>query len=304
MRRRNFLIIMFLLLSFILFTIHCPPVYALQEEAKEEKGKSGLTEILQTVNQRLKAQVERLSELNESLDSEKVKLRGELNKITRGREEIFDKLKIFTDENSKLKDQISYLQTGIVNLNDARKTLEEANRTFSEKIVELEKDGKDKSKQLEKEIKKLQDSIGELSKLEKKKDRYVEDKRKPQKTPVKSFRTSKELERLKREVAATHYNLGVIFQEANEWEGAVAEYEKVLEAKPNDGNTHFNLALIYDTVKNDRDKALYHYKKYLDVNPEVDDASRVKEYITDLDTKKAIWGEPDRKGIEEELGRW
>lgn len=320
MRKQFFLIIMFLLFSCTLSPVPCPLAYAL-EEAKEEKRESGLTEILQTVNQRLKTQIERLSELNESLNSEKMKLRGELNKIARDREEIFDKLKIFTDENSKLKDQISYLQTGVVNLDDARKALEEANRTFSEKIVELEKGVqpvkevreelnkyKDKSRQLEKEIKELQDTISTIGKLEKKKERYVKGKAKPQEdlkdTLIESFRTNKELERLKREVADTHYNLGVTFQEANKWERAIIEYERVLEVKPDDADAHFNLALIYETVKNDRDKALYHYEKYLGANPGAEDASKVKRYITDLDTKKAIWGEPHRKGIKEELGRW
>ncbi len=320
MQRRIFLIIMVLSFSCTLSPVPCPLAYAL-EEAKEEKGKSGLTEILQTVNQRLKTQIERLSELNESLNSEKMKLRGELNKIARDREEIFDKLKIFTDENSKLKDQISYLQTGVVNLDDARKALEEANKTFSEKIVELEKGVqpvkevreelnkyKDKSGQLEKEIKKLQDTIITIGKLEKKKDRYVKGKAKPQEDLkdrlIESFRTNKESERLKREVADTHYNLGVTFQEANKWERAIIEYERVLEVKPDDADAHFNLALIYETVKNDRDRALYHYEKYLGANPGAEDASKVKGYITDLDTKKAVWGEPRRKGIKEELGRW
>jgi chromosome segregation ATPase len=116
--------------------------------------------------------------------------------------------------------------------------------------------------------------------------------------------SNKDMGTLKRELADTHYNLGVIFQKENRWEEAIREYEKVLETMPDDADTNFNLAIIYDTVKNDRGKALYHYKRYLDICPDADDAAKVKGYITDINTKNAVWGEPGAKNIREKKGRW
>ena len=101
-----------------------------------------------------------------------------------------------------------------------------------------------------------------------------------------------------------HYNLGVIFQKENRWKEAVREYEKVLELKPDDADANFNLALIYDTIKNDRKKAVFYYERYLDINPDADDADKVKEYITDINTKNAIWGDPTAMNIKERKGRW
>jgi len=116
--------------------------------------------------------------------------------------------------------------------------------------------------------------------------------------------SNKKLEKLEREVAGMHYNLGVIFQKENRWREAIREYEKVLEVRPDDADANFNLAIIYDTIKNDREKAVYYYERYLDINPDADDASKIKEYITDINTKNAVWGDPAKMNIKERKGRW
>ena len=50
-------------------------------------------------------------------------------------------------------------------------------------------------------------------------------------------------------------------------DAAIKEYERVLELRPNDPETHYNLGVLYDDYIKDREKALYHYQKYLAINP-------------------------------------
>ena len=87
---------------------------------------------------------------------------------------------------------------------------------------------------------------------------------------------------------------------------AIRAYEKALEANPDDAPAHYNLALIYDKIKNDRDKALSHYRRYLDIRPDADNARQVTGRIIQLSSENKIWGEPGVKGIgdKERLGRW
>ncbi|MBI3602390.1 MAG: tetratricopeptide repeat protein [Candidatus Omnitrophica bacterium] len=85
-----------------------------------------------------------------------------------------------------------------------------------------------------------------------------------------------------KELADTHYNLGVILQEQYKFDEAQKEYEKVLELRPDDADAHYNLALIFDTAKNDRNMALYHYEKYLEINPRAAEAQGVRQSIARL----------------------
>jgi len=97
------------------------------------------------------------------------------------------------------------------------------------------------------------------------------------------------LRRLKRQVAIMHYNLGVIFDEAGKYNKAMREYKQVLKVEPDDAKTHYNMALIYEVHKENRSKAVYHYKKYLDIEPSAEDAKRVKEWITEAELEEKIW---------------
>jgi len=115
---------------------------------------------------------------------------------------------------------------------------------------------------------------------------------------------NKKLKRLEKETGDMHYNLAVIFQSQNKFDEAIREYEKVLETKPDDADANFNLALIYDSVKNDRDKAIQHYEEYLGINPNGETAAKIKERITQLGLENKIWGDPGAKNVKEKKGRW
>lgn len=359
-----------------LFLTH--DVYAFWGREKKQAPKAAI-EVTEAANQRLKARLEELSKGNEVLKSKIAGLDAEINSLNQDRNQILDKLKIITEENSKLKAMILYLQTGVLNMGDLRKQMTDDRRQMTERIAELEKETQPvrkvkeelnkKIEELKEEVKEQKTEVGKqktedrkqrteilrlerelkaaqrkeeslLREIEKEKAIFEKEKEelekeiddlKKQITEDRKQRTEersemqkkvseldkslndtlgefsgaqRELKRLKRENADMHYNLGVIFQQQAKWREAVREYEKVLEIKPDDADANFNLAIIYDTIKNDREKAVFYYKRYLDITPEADDALKVKEYITGLNTKNAVWGEPGMKNIREKKGRW
>ncbi|MCP4653540.1 MAG: tetratricopeptide repeat protein [Candidatus Omnitrophica bacterium] len=53
----------------------------------------------------------------------------------------------------------------------------------------------------------------------------------------------------------------------NEYQKAIAVYEKILQKNPNDAITHYNLGLLYEHFYNDSGKALFHITEYLRLKP-------------------------------------
>ena len=91
-------------------------------------------------------------------------------------------------------------------------------------------------------------------------------------------------DRLLKENAVLHYNLGVFYLQRQEYNEAITELEKVLELNPNDAATHYNLGLIYADYIGNKNKALIHFKRYLALDPKDKDADRAKKYILTWET--------------------
>ncbi len=90
---------------------------------------------------------------------------------------------------------------------------------------------------------------------------------------------AREHEQLLKELADTHYNMGVIFSDKNDYVRAAKEFQKVLELKPDDAESQYNLGVIYAEHLPDREKATKYFRRYLQVSPNAQDASWVKQYI-------------------------
>ncbi len=95
-------------------------------------------------------------------------------------------------------------------------------------------------------------------------------------------------QKMMRENADMHYNLGTIFLQNKQYKEAIKEYERVLELRPSDSETHYNLGVLYDDYLKDREKALYHYQKYLTINPKAPDAKKVETYILSLELDQKV----------------
>jgi len=99
------------------------------------------------------------------------------------------------------------------------------------------------------------------------------------KVPVAVARMAQQHERLLKETATMHYNMGVLFSQNKQYYQAAQEFAKVIELHPDDADTHYNLGVIYSEHLPDRPRAVEHFRKYLELNPKAQDASWVKQYI-------------------------
>lgn len=90
---------------------------------------------------------------------------------------------------------------------------------------------------------------------------------------------AREHQRMLRDLADTHYNLGVLFAKKEDFVRAVKEFQQVVELRPDDPDAHYNLGLIYAEHLPDRGKAMRYFGRYLEINPRASDASWVKSYI-------------------------
>jgi tetratricopeptide (TPR) repeat protein len=91
-----------------------------------------------------------------------------------------------------------------------------------------------------------------------------------------------ETARMSKELADTHYNLGVFYQEHSQYDQAEMEYKKVLAVKPDDSDAIYNLAVIYDSYKTDPASAVLFYKKYLELNPKAAESDQISQRINKL----------------------
>lgn len=76
-----------------------------------------------------------------------------------------------------------------------------------------------------------------------------------------------------------HYNQGnQLFRKGN-YRAAAEKYRQALNYLPQDSDLYYNLGLVYDYHLNRAEKALVYYRRYLELNPESEEAFFVKERI-------------------------
>lgn len=97
--------------------------------------------------------------------------------------------------------------------------------------------------------------------------------------PSDVSKLAREHERLIKENADMHYNLGVLFGNNKDYARAATEFRKVIELRPDDADAHYNLGVIYAEHLPDREKAMGLFRKYLTLNPGSKDSGWVKQYI-------------------------
>lgn len=276
-------------------------------------------EINQAIKKQLEEQVKNLSVENQTLKEKNVALETERVQVSADKENLLGKLKDYTFQRENLDARIKTIELGIINLNEIKKTLETENKNLTEQIIVLQKEleparkvrrnFKDKmakfekrhksqmTEEVERQREKYEKQIKELNdkseKLKEEKEACLEEnilsQRELKKAMEELIDTKAYLEGLKKDVATMHYNLAVIFDEDGRYDRALGEYKEVLKVKPNDAETHYNMAVIYDAHKKDRQKAIYHYRMYLRIRPDAEDADRVKEWITEGELEEKVW---------------
>jgi tetratricopeptide (TPR) repeat protein len=82
-----------------------------------------------------------------------------------------------------------------------------------------------------------------------------------------------------------HYNMGVVFANRGQFKDAEREYLRALRLDPADADTHYNLGVLYEQSLKKYRKAASHYRRYLKLRPDADDASEVRIWITMCETR-------------------
>ncbi len=97
--------------------------------------------------------------------------------------------------------------------------------------------------------------------------------------PVPVTGMAREHQRLLRELADTHYNMGILFTKRKEFGQALKEFQKVIELRPDDPEAHYNVGVIYAEHIPDRERAMAFFRKYLAINPRGRNANWAKKYV-------------------------
>lgn len=146
---------------------------------------------------------------------------------------------------------------------------------FAEK-EELEKQIESVKAELEKSVQKNQEFLDKLDESSQMiiKLRLEQGEEGNQLIPI-----SQEDKQFQKELLKFHYNAGLAYDQNQQFELALTEYEKALKAVPDDPDTHYNLAVLYDQYLLDKKKAIEHYQTYLTLNPNASDTIKVNYWI-------------------------
>ena len=93
---------------------------------------------------------------------------------------------------------------------------------------------------------------------------------------------------IQQERSLYHYDLGVAYAKAGLMSDAIREYEASLKCDNANADAHYNLALLYKSVENNQGKAVEHFKQYLELKPDADDAARIRSTVEKMVGPDAI----------------
>jgi len=199
-----------------------------------------------------------------------------------------DRLAVFLaeaqeDESVKIKKIRDSVRDEVKNLRNETVSLKEENTALVQQLRESQKESglfKVDNAGLRQELTLVQEELGALEKKHgeiKNENRYLAQE--ASQFPKKFADLARHNRKLVKETADMHYNLGVSFIKSKEYKRAVKEFEKVLELKPQDAYSNYNLGYIYAEHLVDRPTAIKHFQTYLAYASDARDADWVRKYI-------------------------
>lgn len=205
--------------------------------------------------QRSNRQLAHTRQLLQGMENEMASVRAEKGKLSLDREKVQADVVSYVSLNTRLQEERDSLQK---KLKDAQSLLENQEaelERMKNNMEKLTKEGPVVVESLQKERKELQDKIQALE------------------------------SGMKKERSLFHYNLGVAYTQAKLYAQAIQAYEKSLGFNPDNPEAYYNLGLLYDNFKQDTEKAILYYRKYIEFKPEAEDKEQVKEMIEKLSQK-------------------
>lgn len=95
-------------------------------------------------------------------------------------------------------------------------------------------------------------------------------------------------EEIDREKLKMHYNLALYYDSGGLYKEAEQEYLNALSIDSDDPEVHYNLGILYDDALNENKKAIYHYRRYLQLEPKVKGSSKVKAWIVRAESDERL----------------
>ncbi|MBI1178666.1 LysM peptidoglycan-binding domain-containing protein [bacterium] len=83
------------------------------------------------------------------------------------------------------------------------------------------------------------------------------------------------------------FESGMRREKISDYSGAVAAFEQALLADPQMARAHYEMATVFDKDLNQPVKALYHYTRALELNPELQGADIISNRLTDVKMRVA-----------------
>ena len=243
---------------------------ALDAAVKEKTELLEANRLLEEQNKSHAQSVERLKSHLKELMTQNVHLNAQLSGAAQNEEVIVRRIQ--KDTASELES----LREKTASLDKENKDLRAAQDKAQKKAHLLEKTRSELAQKvdvLENQLSELEESYEKL----KKESRLLAEQ--SQEFPRKFTDLARQNKRLIEQTADMHYNSGVFYAKHTEFKRAIKEFEKVLDLKPTDPPTLYNLGYIYAEHLVDRPKAMEYFKSYLTYAPDAHDADWVRKYL-------------------------
>jgi len=100
-----------------------------------------------------------------------------------------------------------------------------------------------------------------------------------------------------------HYVLGQSRVNAMDYQGAVDAFEESLEANPQSAAAHYQLAMLYEEKVPDPAAAIYHYQRFLKLDPNAGNADVIRQHIDACKRQLAtdVLGLPSSSAAQQQL---
>jgi len=210
-------------------------------------------------NNTLNSQLKQSSNLLQRVQAEIEELKAEKDKVTKEKEKLQADTLSYLALNTRLEEE----------KNKSQNNFEESKKMIMVREKEL-KGIKEKINDFEKQI---AEKKAELSR----KEGLVKEKEKLKRKMILVGNI------LKKERSLYHYNLGVAYSQAKLYDEAIEEYEKSLKYGSLNADAHYNLGLLYENIKKVPERAIEHYRKYLEIKPDAADKEEVVGWIKKLE---------------------
>lgn len=85
-------------------------------------------------------------------------------------------------------------------------------------------------------------------------------------------------------LAEVVFNISVLYSQLGKVDDAIRLYLRLIRIEPNNSQAHYNLAVLYDNQTKNAQKAIHHYTRYIELEPQTPKKTEIEERIRRLRT--------------------